>query len=231
MKENYENRYRFKLTRRTPIIVRVDGKAFHSFTKYFKKPFDSKFSLAMRVAASLAAEQMQGFKAAYIQSDEINFLITDYDSLFTEAWFDYNKSKIESVTASMVTCYFGRRMSMYGMGNPAFFDARAFNLPIEEVSNYFLWRAQDWQRNSIMMVGQSKFSHKELHGKNKEQVVQMLLEVGHDWNDYIAQCRNGTFLYKSDIENSNIGMSNDVRPNYAEIDSLIRPLITHKQEK
>jgi len=131
MKMNYENRQRYYLTRRTPIIVRVDGKAFHTWTKRLVRPFDEPLMLGMVAAAWKTAEELQGFRAAYIQSDEASFLLTDYDKLTTEAHFDYNKSKIESVTASTFTAWFGCRYSGYQPARPAIFDARAFNIPRE----------------------------------------------------------------------------------------------------
>jgi tRNA(His) 5'-end guanylyltransferase len=88
MKDNYEDRYRIYLTRRTPVIIRLDGKAFHTLTSKCQRPFDQHFINSMLYASEETAKEMQGFKLAYVQSDEVSFLLTDYDNLDTEAWFD-----------------------------------------------------------------------------------------------------------------------------------------------
>lgn len=108
MKENYENRYRFSLTRRIPVIIRLDGKSFHSFTKGFRRPFDELLYRTMTRTGLELVKNIQGSKIAYIQSDEISILLTDYDKLTTSAYFDYNVNKVNSVTSSMATLYFNR---------------------------------------------------------------------------------------------------------------------------
>ena len=108
MKENYENRYRIYLTRRIPIIIRIDGKSFHSFTKWFKRPFDELLYRTMSKTGLELVKNIQGSKMGYIQSDEISILLTDYDKLTTSAYFDYNINKVNSVTSSMATLYFNR---------------------------------------------------------------------------------------------------------------------------
>lgn len=108
MKNYYENRARIYLTRRTPVIIRLDGKAFHTFTKGFKKPYDEVFHNAMNATMEYLCENIQGCKFGYTQSDEITLLLTDYDTLDTDAWFDYNVQKMCSVSASMATLMFNR---------------------------------------------------------------------------------------------------------------------------
>ena len=126
MKENYENRYRFYLTRRTPVIIRLDGKAFHTVTKNCDEPFDSRFCITMDNTADLLCKNIQGAKLAYVQSDEISILLTDFDKLTTDAWFDYNLQKIVSVSAGLASSYFSRQW-----GYECTFDSRAFNIPKE----------------------------------------------------------------------------------------------------
>ena len=106
MKDNYENRYRFSLTRRTPVIIRIDGKAFHTYTRGFEKPWDTILINTMLDTAWYLCTEIMGCKLAYIQSDEISLLLTDYDKLTSEAWFNNNLQKICSVSASMATMAF-----------------------------------------------------------------------------------------------------------------------------
>lgn len=196
IKENYENRYRFYLTRRTPVIIRIDGVAFHTFTRGLDRPFDFDLINAMIATTKAVSLKMQGFKCAYVQSDEISILLTDYDNINTCAWFDYNKSKIESVSASLFTTYFNNCFKKNN--KTAYFDARSFNIPASEVVNYFLWRAQDWERNSLNMYASEFYSHRELHGKNKSDKHEMLYQKGKNWNELSNTLKNGTFIFKDE---------------------------------
>ena len=145
IKTNYEGPACHYLTRRLPVIVRLDGRAFHTFTANMVKPFDQHLIDAMIVAAYHVFGEMQGCKLAYIQSDEASFVMTDFDTLETEPWFGYRQSKVESVSASLMTAAFARAMRLAGVRELATFDARAFNIPEDEVANYFVWRAKDWR--------------------------------------------------------------------------------------
>lgn len=220
MKRNYEDRYRFYLTRRTPIIVRVDGRSFHSVTRDFQRPFDMNFINSMRLAAisTLVEDGIQGFKLAYTQSDECSFLFTDYDTLETDGWFDYNKSKIETILASTFTLHFNNAIKHYypDFVKTAVFDARSFNIPPEDVTNYFLWRAKDWERNSLSMYCRSFFSDKELHGKNRGEQHEMLHQKGKNWTtDLTPVLRNGTFITRD------LMLRDDIFPTFEDIDSIL----------
>lgn len=206
--KDYEYVTRDHLTKRTPVVVRVDGKAFHTFTRDFDRPFDHTLGGAMLAAAYRLFDEMQGCKLAYVQSDEASFVLTDYDNLNTQGWFDYNRSKIETISASCMTMRFNQCMRLTNRYGGAMFDARAFNIPPDEVTNYFLWRAQDWHRNSVLMFAQHHFSQKELHKKNISDLHNMLHDIGKNWTlDLYETERNGVFLYREGrkiVENSMI---------------------------
>ena len=108
MKGNYENRAKMYLTRRTPVIIRIDGKAFHTFTHGFARPYDTVFHNAMNATLEYLCKNIQGCKFGYTQSDEISLLLTDYDKLTTDGWFDYSVEKMCSIAASMATLIFNR---------------------------------------------------------------------------------------------------------------------------
>lgn len=216
MKDNYENSYRIKLTRRTPVIIRLDGKAFHTLTRSCEKPFDEHFNRCMFSTMEFLCQEMQGVKCAYIQSDEISLLLTDFDKLDTQAWFDYNLQKIVSISSSMATYAFNvfwREKKKYQYG---IFDSRAFNIPKSEAKNYFIWRQKDWERNSIQMLAQAHYSHKELHKKNNSDMHEMLHEKGINWADLEPKWKNGTFLFKGEGRAwkplSNLILTRDERP-------------------
>lgn len=200
MKDYYEKRGRRYLTRRTPVVIRIDGKAFHTYTKGLDKPFDSLLVADMQATALQLCKQIQGCKFGYVQSDEISLLLTDYDTLQTDAWFDYCQNKMESIAASIATAEFNfLRVSVFNT-NLALFDARSFNIPREEVCNYFVWRQQDATKNSISMLAQSLYSHKELQGKNGNEMQEMCFQKGKNWNNLPIAFKRGTAIYKQRVK-------------------------------
>lgn len=205
MKSSYEFRYRYYLPRRSYAIIRIDQKAGHTYTRGLKKPFDEGYIKSFDAAAQALVKEVQGARFAYVQSDECSVLLTDFDTVDTEAWFDNNIQKIVSVSASIFTAEFNRARFSYNIGVPrsiwvdedesaeyydteevkqflkpiGYFDSRVFQIPDrEEVGNYFWWRCQDCFKNCISSYAQSVFSHKELHGKTTEERIQMLHEKG-----------------------------------------------------
>lgn len=217
--KKYEAVPKNTLMRRTPVIIRVDGRAFHTFTKGFQKPFDDVLMRVMQDTMKYLCENIQGCVFGYTQSDEITLILIDYKKLNSEAWFDYEVQKMCSIVASMATMAFNR-FFMYEYeefnrwiyeGSPtdedkrlndvyynamckgAMFDARAFNLPKEEVTNNIYWRQLDASRNSIQMVGQANFSHRELLNKTCDQIQDMLMtQRGINWNDMGTSYKRGS---------------------------------------
>lgn len=104
----YENAFRYYLPKRMPIIIRIDGRAFHTFTRGFNRPFDEVLMSTMQQTAKTLCEQVAGCKMAYVQSDEISLLVTNDDTLETQPWFDNNLQKLVSLTASIATLSFNK---------------------------------------------------------------------------------------------------------------------------
>lgn len=225
MKSQYEDRTRYKLPRRTYTIIRVDGKAFSSYTKSLDKPFDIGLIEDMDTTAAYLCKNMMGAKFAFVQSDEISVLLTDFNTIQTEAWFDNNLQKMCSVSASMATSSFNYQRCLRYLTNltegklcgsleeiqtkPYFglplkwaeFDARVFQIPDkEEVINYFIWRQQDTVRNSIFSVAQSLYSQKELVGKNSNEQQEMIFQQGINWNDYPVKQKRGRLIVKEEYD-------------------------------
>lgn len=227
MKNNYENISRYYLTRRTPVIIRIDGKAFHTFTRGFKKPFDDILVKSMQETMKYLCENIQGCVLGYTQSDEISLVLTDYAELTTDAWFGNNLQKMCSVSASMATLAFNKafndnivryidshfdtdcdvtrdlaeytKILINARNKGAMFDSRVFTIPKEEVCNYILWRQQDATRNSIQSVGQANFSDKELYKKSTKDIQDMLMtQKGINWNDYATTLKRGSCCIKVD---------------------------------
>lgn len=196
----YERVNSNKLTCRTPVIIRVDGRSFHTFTRGFDKPFDKRLiSIMQRVAEDLM--RLSGnCVLAYVQSDEINVLMNDWKTIETQPFFDNKIQKIASIFSAAATSSFINNWFRFtGDLEDIQFDARCFNIPKDDVANYFIWRQQDWTRNSIQMTGRSKFSQKEMQDKNQYEIQEMLWAKHEiNWDKFDTVLKRGTFLYKDD---------------------------------
>lgn len=205
MKDYYEDRYRYYLPRRTHIIIRLDGKSFHTYTRGMKKPCDLNMQYSMTEGAAYVMKQIQGSAFAYVQSDEVSILVTDFATVKTEAPFDYNLQKIASISASAMTAKFNQHNSEYNNNHTprllAMFDSRVFSIPERvEVYNYFLWRQKDCVRNSIQSLGQANFSQTELHGLNTDMVQEKLFtEKGINWSEQSNEFKNGILVYPTGV--------------------------------
>ena len=191
--KKYESVTKYRLVDKTPVILRVDGKAFHTFTRGMNKPYDEVLIEAMVLAGEYTAKEMMGFILGYHQSDEFNFYINNTKKLKSESWFDNEIQKLCSITASLFTSNFNDIL-----GTKAVFDCRAFNVPYDDVPNYFIWRQRDWIRNSVQMLAGHYFSHNELQGKSQSDMHQMLYEKGVNWADLDDRLKNGTFVSRED---------------------------------
>ena len=225
MKEYYENIPKTKLMRRCPVILRIDGKAFHTFARGFHKPFDEVLVKTIQETMKYLCENIQGCVLGYTQSDEITLILVDYKKFTSQAWFDYEVQKMCSIAASMATMAFNKffksnvekmiseyncslvpqcmeiqmkrdeyhRTLLKAVSKGAMFDARCFNIPKEEVTNNIYWRQLDATRNSIQMVGQANFSHKELQNKSCNDIQDMLMtQKGINWNDLPLYQKRGS---------------------------------------
>lgn len=229
MKTFYEQIPKTKLMRRCPVAIRIDGRAFHTFTRGFQKPFDEVLIKSMQETMKYLCENIQGCVLTYTQSDEITLILVDYKKLTSSAWFDYEVQKICSIAASMATMAFNNIFSKYvkefdlelayndngidtkenrklweiykkAINKGAMFDARCFNIPKEEVTNLVYWRQLDASRNSIQMVGQANFSHKELQNKSCNDIQNMLMtQKGINWNDLPTYQKRGSCCVRNKI--------------------------------
>jgi len=204
--KRYEDVYRFRLPRRTYTIVRVDGRAFHTWTKRLQRPYDLELIDCMNAAALALCEEVAGARFAYVQSDEISLLATDFDLTTTQPWFDGIVQKWCSVAASIATMAFNEKVRHYrncvdgsmliSKKEPnATFDARVFTIPDHvEVANYFVWRQQDAERNSVAMLAQHYASHKELHGKGREEQHEVIYKYGDNWAKHPVRFKHGAVV-------------------------------------
>jgi len=206
MKANYENVFKTRLPKRMPVIIRLDGKAFHTLTKKLGKPFDSGFMDWMNQTAKYLCDNIQGAQMAYVQSDEISILINNYKKLVSQSWFDNEVQKMASVSAGMASAFFSSLVT-YSCSineglkkklptNTIVFDSRVVGLPKEEVANYFVWRQQDWTRNSVQMLCRSYYSHKECVNKNNSDMQDMIHKKGDNWDKLDTALKRGRCIVR-----------------------------------
>ena len=209
MKENYEHAYRTYLPKRMPVILRLDGKAFHTFTRYMKKPFDTDLILLMQDITKYLLANIQNAVLGYTQSDEISILLMNYNKFTTESWFDNNIQKMVSISAAMASAFATLEYNYNHLyDNEAVpipprkyihFDSRVFVLPESEVNNYFVSRQQDCQRNSIQMIAQSLYSHKALQNLSCKDLIEKIDKddaVNKKYDDYDFSETHGSTIIK-----------------------------------
>lgn len=197
----YEGATRAVLPPRTYSVIRVDIRAAHAYLRDAKRPFDEDFMAAMDETAKKLCDEIGGAVFAYVQSDEISVLVTDFASTHTQPWFGGVIAKMVSISAATASLELAVQEGGRG-GQLAAFDSRVFTLPNPvEVANYFLWRQRDAVRNSISMAAQAKFSHRQLHGKNSDQMQEMLWrEHGINWSAYPDGCKRGRVVVRKSGE-------------------------------
>ena len=208
------------LVPKMPFIIRVDGKAFHTYTRGFVKPFDEIMGNTMIEVTKKLCKEIPGAVLGYTQSDEITIVCKYTDRIKSQAWFNGRIRKIETIAASKATKWFNKIFSekvhdyienyegteeykntlrlfynkKIGMAE---FDARTFNIPEWDCINNVIWRQQDAIRNSVEAVGHANFSTKKLHKVNCDDIKKMLLtEKGIDWeNDFTPYQKYGAVCY------------------------------------
>lgn len=188
IKTYYEDPARALLPRKTYVIVRVDGRAFHKYTAKLERPYCAPLARALDQAAVALSAAMDGFAFGFGQSDEYSFLLTDFRRDDSRMWFEGSVQKIASVSASVFTAAFAKAYD----GPMATFDARVFAIPQRgEVEKYFIWRQLDASRNSLNMLASTHYSHDELVGKSERDKHELLFAKGQNWAKYPAEFKRG----------------------------------------
>jgi tRNA(His) guanylyltransferase len=199
----YESRYtNDQFMPMAPVIARLDGRAFHSFTKGLKRPYDEQLSNLMIMTTQFLVQETNA-RCGYTQSDEITlvWLAEDWES---EIFFAGKLQKMNSILSSMTTAFFNRHLASFlpdKKDQLPLFDCRVFQVPTEfEAVNCFIWREQDATRNSVQMAARSIFSHKECENKDGSELQEMLWQRGINWNDYPPFFKRGTYVRRRVVE-------------------------------
>lgn len=189
----YENFERKRiLMPKLPVIVRLDGKCFHTFCKGLKKPFDERLSNLMIEVTKILIEETNA-NMGYTQSDEITL------TWYNNNYFNGRIFKINTRLAALASVSFNSLLPDFipEKNNKPTFDCCVFNVPnLEEGVNQFLWRERDATRNSISMAAQSMFSHNELHNKNSNDMQDMMMTRNINWNNYPTFFKRGTYIQR-----------------------------------
>lgn len=224
--KGYEVASRTTLPGRLPVIIRVDGKAFHTYTRGCKRPFDDRLSDVMVSTATKLCDEIQGAQLAYTQSDEISVLVHGYKKFKSQTWFDNQVQKMASVAAGIASATFTAQSWRIWRADdvhrdagvttltthikPAYFDARVFVVPEADVCNYFLWRQQDATRNSVQMLALALFSHKQCYSKNVIELKAMCEQIGSSWEKLPIRYQRGLCIRKG-VMDDNIPLFNQDR--------------------
>ena len=225
--EYFRNLTDYRLTPNSYVILMLDGHCFSKMIKNkYKKPFDDTFIKIMNETAKYLVQNIQGAKLAYVQSDEISILITDFDTPETDAPFGYRLCKLQSIAAAMAASKFNQLAFIYNTEPSLYetnksdgedtiyrpselieklkeqklveFDCKAWAVPDYNTAFcHFLWRQNDCIRNSKQQAAQTYLNHKELMNKDTDEQVSLLFEKeGIDWNQYDNGKKYGRLIYK-----------------------------------
>jgi tRNA(His) 5'-end guanylyltransferase len=196
MKQDYEDALRLQLPRRSYVVIRIDGRGFHTFTKHLERPYSRPLADALDQAAIGLCGEMIGCRFAYGQSDEYSFLLTDFEKENAPLWFDGNVQKIVSVSASLFTAYFGKAFASEKI---AAFDSRVLVISQRaEVEKYFLWRQLDASANSLNMLASAHYPHSALVGKSNAEKHELLFAKGVNWAKQLSDFKRGRVVRRAD---------------------------------
>jgi tRNA(His) guanylyltransferase len=180
-----------------PVVARMDGRAFHTYTRGLPRPFSEGLHAAMIDATAYLVEHFHA-SIGYTQSDEISLCWRELDT------FDGREQKLASLLAAAATWAFGEAVRVRlpeKVGKPALFDARIWAVPSADVVvEHFVWREADATRNSLTMLAQAHFSHKQLQGVKSAGKHDMLHGIGINWNDQPEHFKRGSFVRRRLVE-------------------------------
>lgn len=186
-----------------PVMVRIDGKAFHSWTRGLDRPFDLRLQTLFDEVTKFLIDESNAV-IGYTQSDEITLILWNFAKPESQVLFNGRTAKLTSVLASLATVQFNALVPLYlpqKTHSLACFDCRVWNVPSEEEAvNCLIWREQDAVRNSIQSASQARYSPKQLHQKNTSDMQEMLWQKGVNWNEYDARCKRGGYFRRRRVE-------------------------------
>lgn len=196
--KNIERTMSHKLPATRWSMARIDGRAFHTYTRGLDAPYDEKFVAAMNATLLALCNMEVPVAMGYVQSDEISLLIDNRSLNGTlNPWYGGKMQKIISVLSSAATAYFNMERAKQGYSTPAFFDARVIPIKsVDEIGMYFAWRHADAVKNTISMAAHAAFSEKDVDSKTSEERKTMLAEIGKPWEGLPVGFRHGRYAVR-----------------------------------
>ncbi|HWO24516.1 MAG TPA: tRNA(His) guanylyltransferase Thg1 family protein [Kofleriaceae bacterium] len=182
-----------------PLLARLDGRAFHTFTRGLRRPYEHGLSVAMIETARYLVQEMIAL-VGYTQSDEITLAWYEPSQSASDYAFDGRFQKLASVLAGMASARFGKLIAEHLPGKASetpHFDCRVWQVPtLEDAADVFVWREDDATKNSITMAAGAHYADHELEGKNSSVKQEMLWQKGVNWNDFPTFFKRGTYLQR-----------------------------------
>lgn len=207
-----------------PMCVRIDGKAFHTYTRGLERPYDKRLSDAMISTMNFLLEKTDA-RLGYTQSDEISLVYFKMANN-QQTYFGSRTQKLVSVLASMATAKFNAEVRKNIPEKEdifAYFDCRVWNVPsLEDAADVFVWRQDDAIKNAVSMAASAYYSHNQLHGKNSSEKKSMLLDKGVKWDDFPEFFTTGTFAMKKHKE---VPLPEEARKHNQENETCLRSYI------
>ena len=147
---------------------------------WFKYRVQKMVSVASSITSALFNSKVEDVINKYVDRvadiDEARFKVTDELTRDEKKYFVWKGKQYKAV-----------------------FDCRVFNVELEDVVPYFIYRQKDAMRNSIQTLAQVYFSPNELKNKNQSDMKQMILErTGIVYDDLPNLQKVGFTIYKND---------------------------------
>lgn len=204
-----EKEFRTHLTPGNPAVIRLDGRAFHSYCRGLDRPYDEQFMADMDATMVALTQQIDGVRLAYVQSDELSLLLADHyvretgERIEQGFMFAGGVQKLVSIAAAIASTTMNLLRFNVTSESVALFDARAFSLDgATEARDYFRWRQDDARVNSLSMLASAHFTHHQLHGVHNDDRAVMLREAGVDPEDLPSGFVNGRIVTYEDQPSS-----------------------------
>lgn len=184
-----------------PIMVRIDGKSFHTWTRDCQRPFDEKIQRLFDATTKFLVDETNAV-VGYTQSDEISLVLWNFEIPDSQVMFNGRTQKLASVLSSMATARFNELAPNYFPDKSlAFFDCRVWNVPNwNEAVNCLIWRELDATRNSIQSAAYALYSNNQLFKKTTSEMQEMIFQKGINWNDYSPRSKRGAYFKRRLIE-------------------------------
>jgi len=181
-----------------PLLARLDGRAFHTFTRDLRRPYEPGMSTAMIETTRYLVHEMTAL-IGYTQSDEITLAWYEPSQSLSDYAFDGRFQRFASVLAGMASARFCQLVVEHlpaKVRETPHFDCRVWQVPaLQDAADVFVWREDDATKNSITMAAGALLgprARRQALGHKQD----MLWQKGVNWNDFPSFFKRGTYLQR-----------------------------------